>query len=253
MWIHDLNPVLLEILGLEIRYYGLVYVLGFLFAIWWMQRYRREIGLNKEEVYDFIFYMMLGLIIGSRLFHVLFWDFSYYFSQPWKIFYLWEGGMAFHGGLVGSVVVAWWYCKIKKISFLKVADILSIPGAFALAFGRIANFINAEVAGRVSDIAWAVDFGDGQGRHPYQIYASLKRFFVGGVLVYLSTKKLKEGFIFLSLVFLLGLGRFILDFYREDVLYFSLSVGQWMSLAMIIIAGVILIKKYRQSLRKVFK
>ena len=253
MWIHNLNPVLIEIFSLEIRYYGLVYVLGFLFAIWWMQKYRREIGLNKEEVYDFIFYVMLGLIIGSRLFHVVFWDFSYYFFQPWKIFYLWEGGMAFHGGLVGSILVSWWYCKIKKVNFLKVADLISIPAAFALALGRVANFINAEVVGRVTGVAWAVDFGDAQARHPYQIYAALKRFFVGGVLIYFFTKKLKEGFIFFSLVFLLGVGRFVLDFYREDILYFGFSVGQWMSLIMVIVSGIILIKKYKKSLRKVFK
>ncbi len=253
MWVHDLNPVLLNLGGLEIRYYGLVYVIGFILSIVWLMFYRREIDLKKDEVYDFVFYLMLGVIVGSRLFHVVFWEPNYYLLEPWKIFFLWEGGMAYHGGLVGVVVAAYWYCKNKKISFLKVADILTVPGILALGLGRLANFVNGELVGRVTEVAWCVDFGDESCRHPYVIYSALKRFAIGGFLWSLSSIKFKEGLIFWSGILLMGIGRFVLDFYREDILYWSFSVGQWMSLAMIIVSLFVLVKNYSKSMRKIFK
>tara|TARA_Y100000310_G_scaffold203527_1_gene203765 strand:- start:7079 stop:7846 length:768 start_codon:yes stop_codon:yes gene_type:complete len=254
MWVHNLDPVLLSLFGLEIRWYGLVYVIGFLLGLWFLQRYRREVNMSSDDVYDFIFYLMLGVVLGSRIFHILFWEPTYYFGDPIKILYFWQGGMAFHGGLVGAIAVTYYYCRRKNVSFLKLADVISIPAVLALALGRIANFINAELYGPVSDIVWCVDFGDGECRHPYQLYAAAKRFFVAGVLVWIAhKKKWKDGFIFWVMVLLLGFGRFFLDFYREDSLYYFFSLGQWMSLAMVVVAGLILFKNYPKNLRKLFK
>jgi len=254
MYIHNINPVLLEFFNLEIRYYGLAYVLGFFIVLLWLMYYRGEMGMSKDEVYDFLFYITLGIIIGSRLFHIVFWEPTYYFSHPWKIMYLWEGGMAFHGGLVGSIVAGWIYAKKKGVSFWKLADIMAIPSVIALALGRLANFTNAELYGPLTNVSWCVDFGDGQCRHPYQIYAALKRFAVAGILIAMTwKKKYKDGFVFWMMIFLLGLGRFALDFLREDKLYLGLSVGQWMSLAMVFVASYILWKKHKSDLRKLFK
>ncbi len=254
MWVHNIDPSIVSLGVLEIRYYGLVYVLGFLFGIFWVMYYRRELGLEKDDVYDMMFYIMLGVIIGSRLFNIVFWDFSYYLSQPWKIFYLWEGGMAFHGGLVGAVVAGWWFCKKKNVSFWKVADVLAVPAIIALGLGRVANFINGELVGPVTNVSWCVDFGDKLCRHPYQLYSAVKRFAIAGILISVArVRTYKEGFIFWLMVFLMGAGRFFLDFYREDVLYYSLSVGQWMSLVMVIVSVVVLVKGYRKDLGKVFK
>lgn len=251
MWTHTLDPVLFQIFGLEVRYYGLVYVIGFLLGWYFLHKARDQLGLSKDEVSDFIFYLMLGVIIGSRLFHVVFWEPAYYFSQPWKIFYVWEGGMAYHGGLVGSIVAGYWYCKKKGASFFKAADILSVPALIALGLGRIANFINAELVGRVTDVSWCVNFGDGFCRHPYTLYSAVKRFALAGVLFWVGRLGLfKDGFIFWSMIFLMGIGRFFLDFYREGMLYVGLGVGQWMSLVMVILGGIMLFRRHREDVGK---
>lgn len=241
MWIPNLNPVIVNILGFDIRYYGLVYVIGFLLAIWFLLKKRELLSLSKDEVYDLAFWIMVGVLIGSRVFHVIFWDFSYYWTNPIKVLYFWQGGMAFHGGLVGAFVAGLIYNSKKKISIWKVADILAIPALIALALGRIANFINGELVGRVTDVSWCVDFGDKLCRHPYQIYDALGRFVVVGLLLFWN--KGKEGSLFLLMVLLVGIERFIVDFFREDVLYYGLSVGQWMSILMVIFALVLLYKR----------
>ena len=254
MWVHNLDPTIVSLFGLEIRYYGLVYVIGFIIGIFWLMYYRRELELDKEEVYDLMFYIMLGVIIGSRVFYAVFWEPGYFLSQPWKFFYVWEGGMAYHGGLVGSIVGGWLYSRKKSFSFLKLADILSVPAVIALGLGRVANFINGELPGRVTDISFCVDFGDGECRHAYQLYSAAKRFVVAGVLVYVGMmRKWKDGFIFWLMILLMGVGRLVLDFYREDTLYWSLSTGQWMSLAMGVVGMVMLFVNHKEDLRKLFK
>jgi phosphatidylglycerol---prolipoprotein diacylglyceryl transferase len=253
MWVHNLNPTLLDLGFLEIRYYGLVYVLGFVFALFWLLKYRREIGFSKDQVYDLVFYVILGGIVGARLFHVLFWEPAYYFADPLKILFFWEGGMAFHGGIVGGLIAAWLFHRQKKFKFWKVADLLTIPMIIVFAIGRLANFINAELPGTVTNVKWCVDFGDGSCRHPAQLYAFGKRVLVGVVLYFVSRKEHKDGFLFFLMITLLGLGRFFVDFVREDILYLGLSMGQWTSLAMFIIGLGILLKWYRQDFRKIFK
>lgn len=244
MWVQGIDPVLLELFGLEIRWYGLVYVLGFLLAYWYLLRKRQELGISKDEASDLIFYLMLGVIIGARLIHVLVWEPAYYFSQPWKILFLWEGGMAFHGGLLGGIIAALWFCQKKKIPFLRLADILSIPAVIALAFGRLANFVNSELYGPFTSLPWCVDFGDGC-RHPYQLYAALKRFLVAGILFWIGQKKNhRDGFIFWMMLLLLSLGRFLLDFWRIDTIFFGLAPGQWLSLFIAIISSFVLWTKY---------
>jgi phosphatidylglycerol:prolipoprotein diacylglycerol transferase len=242
MFTHNLTPIAFSIGPLDIYYYSLVYILGFLLSILFLQVKRKSLNLTKDQVYDLAFYLMLGVIIGSRLYHVIVWEPAYYFSNPLKLFYLWEGGMAFHGGLIGGVVTAYLCKKKYKISFLKLLDIMTIPALIALALGRIANFINAETYGTVTNVSWCVDFGDNQCRHPVQIYAAIKRSIVAFIVYFSSKKRHKPGYLFFLTITLLGIGRFFIDFLRQDTLYLYLSVGQWSSLAMIIIGSYFIIK-----------
>ncbi|MBW2964285.1 prolipoprotein diacylglyceryl transferase, partial [Candidatus Woesearchaeota archaeon] len=184
-FVHNINPVLLDLGPVEIRYYGLVYVLGFLLVYLyfdWLIK-RKRIRMDKDGLYDLIFYNMLGVLIGSRLVHCIFWEPSYYLLRPWEIFYVWQGGMAFHGGLAGVALATWlWWKKTgKKIPYAKLADHLAIPAVFILALGRIANFVNGELPGKVTDVWWCWYFPGVEGcRHPQVLYSAAKRLLVFG-------------------------------------------------------------------------
>jgi len=245
MFIHNLNPTLIDIGPLEIRYYGLVYVIGFILLWYVLHKKRKELKLVKKDVEDFVFYLILAVVIGSRLFHVIFWDPVYYLQNPLKIFAFWDGGMAFHGGLIGVVASVYYFCKKHKLKFLKLADILTFPALFALALGRIANFINGEIVGTITNIKWCVVFPRYQGcRHPVQLYGAAGRFLLLGFLAAIKKykKKFKDGFIFWNFVFWMGIGRFFCDFLRADPRIFGLSMGQYLSGIMAIVAGYVLIK-----------
>ena len=252
MFIHNINPTLLHLGPLEIRYYGLVYLLGFIILYFVLNKNKDKLNLTKDDVYDLIFYIFLGILIGSRLMHIL-WELDYYILNPIKIFYFWEGGMAFHGGLIGVLIASYYFCKKKNISLAKLADTLVIPAVFILALGRIANFINAELYGTITNVSWCVKFPNVDGcRHPTQLYYSLKRFLVLGILIFLNRKEHKDGFLFLNMLTLFGIGRFFIDFLIEEWHFLGLTLGQYLSTAMFIIGIYVLIKYYKEDLRNYF-
>jgi len=259
MYIHNLDPTLLSIGPLEIRYYGLVYVLGFFLMIWWMFYWRKKgnLKLTKDDIWDFGFYLMLGVLIGSRVFEI-FWEPSLYLKNPLNLLKFWQGGMSFHGGFVGIVLAAHLYCKKKQLNFWKLADLLSIPAIFALALGRIANFINGELVGRITTVDWCVQFPNySDCRHPSTLYAAGKRFLVFGGLLWLSFKnelyKFKPGFIFWNFVFWEGLGRIIVDFYRQNNLFLGVSLGQWFSLIMVMVALIVFLKYHQKDWKRLLR
>lgn len=240
MWINTLNPVLVDFGFAQIRWYGLAYVFGFFLSVAWLFYLKKkgQLSLTKDQIWDFMFYVLLGVLIGSRLFEV-FWEPQVYLYHPLNLLKIWEGGMSFHGGLVGIIVAGYLYCRKHKLSFYEVADALSFPTMFALALGRIANFMNGELVGRVWNGSWCVVFPgwDSLCRHPQALYAAGYRFLISGWLAILTLrKKFAPGFIFMNFVLLEGIGRFTVDFFREDVLYFGLSLGQWFSLVMVVVA-----------------
>ncbi len=272
MWVHNLNPVLLDLGPVEIRWYGLTYVLGFFLSVGWLfyLRKKKQIALDKDGIWDFVFYLMLGVLIGSRVFEI-FWEPRYYLSNPLNLLKFWQGGMSFHGGFVGIVTAAWIYCKKKNLSFWQMADLLSVPTIFALALGRLANFVNGELVGRIWEGKWCVVFPDydSQCRRPSMIYAFFQRTIVFGWLFLLTFWKefkpgqvagtsdraftsFRPGFIFWNFVFWEGLGRIIVDFYREDMLYFGLSLGQWFSSIMVVAAVTAFIKIYSEDWKQLF-
>ncbi|MBI2573651.1 prolipoprotein diacylglyceryl transferase [Candidatus Woesearchaeota archaeon] len=274
MWTHSLDPVLVHLGPLEIRWYGLVYVLGFLFAAWLLHKYRSHLNMSKDEVWDLMLYVILGVLIGSRVFEV-FWEPRYYLSNPLNFFKVWQGGMSFHGGFVGIIAGVWLYARKTKRSFSQLADIISMPAMLALAFGRIANFVNGELWGTVADQTktwWCVNFKNTGGqdlcRHPQQLYAATYRFMIAGWLWFLLSKNkfrtgqvtsvrdqhfssFRAGFLFWNFVLLEGIGRFIVDFWREDTLWGPLTIGQWFSAAMVVVAVVVMIRRYKDDWKKI--
>ena len=238
-----MDPVAFSVFGLDVRWYGIVYVLGFLFGGWLAAKLGKERGINKEDVYDFLVYLVIAVIVGARIAHV-FGALDYYSSRLIEVFYVWNGGLAFHGGLIGAVLVGLWFCKKRNIKFYDMADIFCVPLALGLAFGRIANFINGELWGTVTNVNWCVVFPNAEGcRHPSQLYAAFTRFVIFGVLYVIDRKEHKDGYLAWWFVILMGLGRIGVDFFRENARFLFLSMGQWLSVVMVVV-GIWALRKY---------
>ncbi len=251
---HNISPIVFRIWQIQVTWYALVYIVGFFIALLMLLRASRkkEIEMSENEVYDFTLLVIVGLMIGARLFHVLFWGFSYYFSEPFRILEIWKGGFSFHGGLFGALVVAAIYCKVKKKNFWKLADLLALLGVAMPIFSRIANFINQEIVGTLTNVPWCFKFKYDDGcRHPVQLYASFGRAVFFFFVLHLRKKigKWKEGFIFWIFILGIGVGRFVLDFWRRDEIYYGLKAGQWLSLIMILIGMIVLWKSYKVDLK----
>src|SRR3989344_3027937 len=260
MFYHNISPVLLEIGPLQIRYYGLFYALGFMIA-YFMIAYlakRKELPLTKDDVADFIIYQVMGIIFGARIVYILFYNLIFYIRNPIEIIALWHGGLSFHGGLLGAVLATYLFCKKKKIHFYDIADIAVIPVALALALGRIGNFINAELYGRITDVSWCLDYSKSQYaadapngcRHPSQIYDSLKNFFIFAVLWVIRDKKLPKGFMFWSFVALYGLLRTIMEFFRQPdeqigLIFNYFTMGQLLSIPLFLLGAYMLFRVNR--------
>lgn len=232
------NPFILNFPNFMLSYYALVYILGILTITFVLIKNKKTLNLKEEEIYDLLVFLLVGTILGARLFHVLFWQLEYYLQDPIKIFYIWQGGLSFHGGLLGAFIAAVTYKQIKKISILKLADTIIIPLTFFLALGRLANFMNSEILGVATNVPWCVVFQniDNVCRHPIQIYAAAGRFALFTFLLFLNKKTKKPGLIFWTFILLISLGRFALDFLRDEPAFFGLLTGQWFSLILIVIS-----------------
>jgi phosphatidylglycerol:prolipoprotein diacylglycerol transferase len=249
MLIHpQIDPVAIAIGPLAVRWYGLMYLIGF-GAAFLLARGRIKRGRGGNISYavfdDLFFFSVLGVVLGGRLGYVLFYKPVYYFSHPLEILAVWQGGMAFHGGFLGVLLAMAYIARKHRIHWLAIMDFIAPLVPPALAAGRIGNFINGELWGRTTDAAWGMVFR-GAGalpRHPSQLY----QFALEGVLLFVilwlySAKPRPTGAV--SALFLIGYGvlRFAAEFFREPddflgLLAFNLSMGQWLSLPMIL-AGV---------------
>lgn len=255
----EIDPIALSLGPLEIRWYALAYLAGFIggwkYAGWLadLDPGRRP---NREDTDNLLPWMVLGVILGGRLGYVLFYNLPYYIENPLHIPFIWEGGMSFHGGLLGVVLVCLSYARFHKFSPLALGDLIAPVVTIGLFFGRIANFINGELFGRVTTVPWAVDFpyGGGLPRHPSQLYeAFLEGIVLFAVLFYLARKpEVRRAPGFLIGVFVIGyaLSRFLVEFVREPdpqigliLDYFTL--GQILCLPMIL-AGALLIQYARK-------
>lgn len=260
MFYHDINPVLLEVGPLQVRYYGLFWAIGFViayFLIYYLAK-KKELSLTKDDVSDLLVYEIIGIVLGARLVYVLFYNLAFYIQSPLEIFALWHGGLSFHGGLFGAIFAGYIFCKKKKIEFYDLADIAVIPVALALALGRLGNLANAELYGRVTNVPWCVDYSknqfvDIQGcRHPSQIYASIKNLMIFAALWLIKDKKLPKGFMFWSFVALYGLFRTIVEFFRQPdeqigFLFNYFSMGQLLSFPLFLIGIFMLFRLKKKS------
>ncbi len=248
MFIHNIDPVLVSLGPLEIRYYGLIYALGFIIAYLFLRHFIRQKKLQmcEQDLDTYMLYLIFGVVLGARLFEILFYNLSWYVEHPFEIIAIWHGGLSFHGGLVGAVFATWLFCKKKNIPLLHLCDYVVIPAALALALGRIGNFLNGELPGRITDVTWAVQFpGFDSFRHPSQLYESLKNLIIFSILLVNVKKQRKDGYLFGVFLFWYGILRFIVEYVREpETMVGFLTMGQALSIPVILL-GLYLIKKKR--------
>lgn len=240
----DIDPVAISLGPLKIHWYGLMYVIGFL-AGWWLGVLRARqpgSGWRATEVGDLVFYIALGAILGGRLGYVLFYNPGYYLRHPLEILFVWQGGMSFHGGLLGVAIVMWWYARRSRRPWLAVTDFIAPLAPVGLGAGRIGNFINQELWGKVTDLPWGMVFRNAGPfpRHPTQLY----EFLLEGVILFAilwlySARPRATGVV--SGLFLLcyGVFRFLVEFVREPDAHIGylafgwVTMGQVLSLPMI--------------------
>jgi phosphatidylglycerol:prolipoprotein diacylglycerol transferase len=244
MFINNLNPVLLKLGIFEIRYYGIVYVIGFLIFYYFLYRNRDKLKITIEQVDNIFLYTFIGLIVGARLFHFIFSEPLIFITDPLELVKIWHGGMSFFGGLIGVVSVLLYYFRKNKMDYRVFGDIIVIPAVIALILGRLANFINGELVGTISSLPWCVitPVYDEFCRHPYQIYAAISHLILLISLLIVGKYSKKKGTVFYSFLIGYGILRFITDFFRFDPRYLGLTVWQYLSFVLVIV-GVYLVWK----------
>ncbi len=254
------DPVAIAIGPLKIHWYGLTYLVGFV-AGWWLGRLRaRKPGspFNEEQLSDLLFYLALGVILGGRFGYVIFYNFSSFLADPLWLFRVWEGGMSFHGGLLGVMLAMWWYGRKVGVGFWRTADFVAPLVPVGLGAGRIGNFINGELWGKPTDVPWGMVFPnapDALARHPSQLY----QFALEGVALFLilwwfsARPRPRMAVSGMFLVFY-GLFRFLVEFVRQPdpqlgyLAFDWLTMGQVLSAPMILAgAGLVFIAYRRHS------
>ncbi len=261
MYIHNLNPVLFDFGIIEIRWYSLAYIFGILIG-WWLGKKIFKYRINiKNKVFDLknfddlISYLIIAIILGGRLGYVLFYNFSYYLKNPIDILKIWEGGMSFHGALIGVIISIIYFSKDKKIEKFFIYDAIACVTPIGLFFGRVANFINSELYGIPSNVYWSVIFlkVDNIPRHPSQLYEA----FLEGILlfiilmIFIYNKKIKNGFCSSLFLILYGTFRIFCEQFREPdeqigYLFNLFSLGTVLSFIMIV-AGIIVLTKIKSN------
>ena len=259
MFINNFDPVAIQIFSFEIRWYSLAYIFGILIG-WILSKkffiFKDEI---KKKFDDYLTYLVLAIIIGGRLGYVLFYNFSYYLNNLTDIFKIWQGGMSFHGALLGIIFITIWFSKKNNHNPFNYLDIISIVAPIGLFFGRISNFINSELYGTTTNLPWAVKFVkvDNLYRHPSQIYeATFEGLILFMILIYLRNKGFLNfpGLISGAFLFFYSLFRFIIEFFREPdeqlgYLIFNLTMGQIISLFFFILGIYLISTKYEIKTR----
>ena len=249
MFINNFDPVAFEVFSLEIRWYSLAYIFGIVLGWIYCKKKLIKDPIVLDLFDDFITYLIIGIILGGRIGYALFYNFSYYINNPLEILMVWNGGMSFHGGLIGVILSCIIFGKKHKIDSFIFLDLVALSAPIGIFFGRIANFINSELYGRATDLPWGVQFVliDNIKRHPSQIYEA---FFEGIILFFILNYLFKRKYIVtpgkLSALFLIfySLFRYSLEFFRVPdpqigFLFLNSTLGQIISLLFFVI-GVLL-------------
>lgn len=249
---HGIDPVFFEIGPLALRWYGLMYMFGFVIAYFIMKKAvaRGRVAMHSDDLYDLLFYLILGVMVGGRLGYVFIYDLESYLTDPLSIFAIWQGGMSFHGGLVGTTLAAMFIIHRRGWDFWRVADMIALSVPPGLCLGRIGNFINGELYGRESSLPWAMIFpaGGDVARHPSQLYEALLEGLILFFFVrWIYNRSFAPGAALWGLICGYGFARFVVEFVREPDAHIgfdlgSLSRGQLLSLPMLIVGGFFLMR-----------
>ena len=248
MFINNFDPVAIEIFSLEIRWYSLAYIFGILLGWILAKKLFIQSVEIKNKFDDYLSYVIIGIILGGRLGYVLIYNLSFYLNNPLDIFKIWQGGMSFHGGLIGIIFASIIFAKKNNQDEFLYMDIIALVAPIGIFFGRIANFINSELYGTITDVPWAVTFIqiDNLPRHPSQLYeALLEGIFLFLILIYFRNKFLhKPGTISGLFLIFYSIFRFCVEFFRMPdeqlgYVFLNLSMGQVVSL-IFVLSGVLL-------------
>ncbi len=250
----QISPIMLSIGPFAIRWYSMAYLIGIVVGWFLLNRNVRKnnLGLSKAQVEDFIFYLTLGIVIGGRLGYAVFYGGSDMWLKPWRILEIWKGGMSFHGGVAGVIVATYLFAKKIKYGFLQLTDLVVLYAPIGMFLGRLANFVNDELWGRVTDVPWAVKFPNGGylPRHPSQLYEAC----LEGLLMFVILNWLwrypkirnSSGVVSALFVVLYGIFRILIECFREPdaqlgFFFGSITMGQMLSVPLII-AGLWVLK-----------
>jgi phosphatidylglycerol:prolipoprotein diacylglycerol transferase len=244
----SIDPVIISFGFIQIRWYGIAYVLGFLLGIYLIkkinQSYQKKI--KNKQIDDFFIWSVIGIILGGRIGYVLFYQTTTILTDPINILFIWKGGMSFHGGLIGIIISIILFSKKYSIDFFQLSDLVSSVAPIGLFFGRLANFINVELYGRVTDFPLAIIYPsiDQAPRHPSQLYEA----FFEGILLFIILRHCNKknysqnnfGFITSLFLILYGIFRFLIEFLREPdvhigLIFNSITMGQLLSVPLVII------------------
>lgn len=251
----NIDPVLISLGPLQIHWYGVAYVVGILSGWWYAGKlvtneklWGGHSPITKENLDDFLVWLVIGVIVGGRLGYVLFYDQEKYLSDPLEIIFINNGGMSFHGGLFGVIIAMILFAKKNGFSPFNLFDVIGPASCIAIFFGRCANFINQELFGKPTDLAWGVIFpntGDGIARHPSQLYeAALEGIFLFLILLFCTHKLLKlksPGFVAGVYVAGYGLARMLVEFVRLPDAHIGYIAGGWLTMGMILSIPIILV------------
>lgn len=249
-----IDPIIFSIGPIAIHWYGLGYVVGILFAWWYGKKLLNNHRLwannhppmQADTLDDFVIWAALGVVLGGRLGYVLFYNLPFYLANPLAIPAVWDGGMSFHGGIIGTTLAMIWFARSRNIPVWSMFDTIAAGVPVGLGLVRVANFINQELWGRVSDVPWAVYFPNGGPlpRHPSQIYEALLEglvlFFVLFILTWVGRKLKKPGYIAGTFVTGYGLSRILVEFYREPDAQLGYIFGGWLTMGMILTLPMVL-------------
>ncbi|MDC0903161.1 prolipoprotein diacylglyceryl transferase [Pelagibacteraceae bacterium] len=261
MYTHNLDPILFDFGFLIVRWYSLAYIFGILIG-WWLGKkiilkrfYNSNFNFDIKEFDNLITYLIVAIILGGRIGYILFYNLGYYITNPFEIFKIWEGGMSFHGALIGIVVGTYFFSIKRNIKIFFLLDILACVSPVGIFFGRIANFINGELIGKTTDVYWSVIFPniDNVARHPSQLYEA----FLEGILLLILMnliifkKNYKIGTCSFMFLIFYGLFRIISEFFREPdaqigYLFNIVSMGMFLS-ALMIATGIIIFLRKRND------
>ena len=251
----NLSPVALDLGFFELRWYSLAYLAGIFIGYWYLLKLLKQPGapMARRHADDLVFYASLGIILGGRIGYVLFYNLGYYLDNPVDILKLWDGGMSFHGGVIGTTLGILYLARKNKLPWLRLHDYVACCVPFGLFFGRLANFVNAELWGAETNVPWAIRFPEvingvtmlGEPRHPSQLYEAglegLVLFAILWIMFWKTQARYQPGKLVGAFIFFYGIFRFLVEFVREPDAQLSafteatgLHMGQWLSVPMIL-------------------